>query len=73
MISYKNKVFQDNINNDFLIDLVYLLKLSPEKAEEHFDTCLALSYRKYRHYPNYYACRKGLNLISKTNVWGYLE
>lgn len=73
MISYKNKVFQDNINNDFLIDLVYFLKLSPEKANEHFDTCMSISYKKYRHYPNYWACRKGLNLIAKTNAWGYLE
>lgn len=68
-----NKQLQDIINNSFLTDLVYLLKLSPEKANEHFDTCMGLSFKKYRHYPNYWACRKGSNLVSKTKVWGYLE
>ena len=73
MIVQGRKAFQDMVNSDFIMNLVYFLKLSPEKANEHFDTCLAISYKKYRHYPNYWACRKGLNLISKTNVWGYLE
>ena len=73
MIVQGRKAFQDIVNKDFIMDLVYLLKLSPEKAYEHFDTCLALSYKKYRHYPNYWASRKGLSLISKTKAWGYLE
>jgi len=74
MISrFERKEFQDNINRRFLRDLEYMLKLSPEKAIDHFDTCLSISYTYYRHYPNYWACRKGLSMVSKTKAWGYLN
>ena len=70
---FEIKLFQDEINRKFLYDLEYMLKLSPEKASEHFDTCLSISYTDYRHYPNYWACRKGLSMVSKTKAWGYLN
>lgn len=70
-IRYGMKLVQDEVNNSFLINLVYFLKLSPEKADEHFDTCLALSFKVHRHYPNYWTCRKGLSMIAKTKMWGY--
>ena len=73
MISEKGKAFQDMVNKSFINDLVYFLKLSPEKADEHFDTCLNLSYKKYQHYPNYLACRKGLSYVTETIIWGYLK
>jgi len=73
MISNKGKAFQDSVNRSFINDLVYFLKLSPEKADEQFDMCMKISYNKYNHYPNYIACRKGLSLISETRVWGYLQ
>jgi len=66
-------MFQDDVNNKFLINLRYMLRLSPENADSHFDTCLSTSYNEFRHYPNHWACKKGLNMISKTRVWGYLE
>lgn len=68
-----NKQLQDIINDSFLTDLVYFLKLSPEKADEHFDTCMGLSYKKYNHYPNYWACRKGSTFVSRTLIWGYFK
>ena len=67
------KIFQDKINNKFLHDLEYMLKISPKKASDHFDTCLSISYTDYRHYPNYWACRKGLSMVCKTIAWGYLN
>ena len=67
------KAFQDLINKSFIYDLHYLLKLSPERAYDHFDTCLSISYNLYRHYPNYLACREGLSMVCKTIVWGYLN
>jgi len=69
MSRYGLKLFQDNVNNSFLNDLEYMLKINPKNAEEHFDTCLLLSYNKYRHYPNYWACRKGYSMVCKALVW----
>lgn len=70
---YSLKVFQDTINDNFLKNLVFFLRISPKKADEHFETCLSLSYNKYRHYPNHWARRKGLSMVCKTNIWGYFE
>ena len=70
---FERKVFQDEVNRKFLHDLEYMLKLSPEKVNDHFDTCLSISYNDFRHYPNYWACRKGLSMVSKTKAWGYLN
>jgi len=67
------KILQDWINKEFLNNLEYMLKLSPENANDHFDTCLSISYNLYRHYPNYWAGRKGLSMVSKTIAWGYLN
>ncbi len=64
---------QNDINNFFLDSLCYLLKISPEKAEEHFDTVESICYRKYRHYPNIEARKQALSLISETNAWGYFN
>jgi hypothetical protein len=72
MKSFDLKMFQDHVNKSFLNDLEYMIKISPDNAEEHFDTCMSVSYKKYRHYPNYWACRKGLSMVCKTIVWGYL-
>ena len=62
-------MFQNEVNDHFLYNLTYMLNLSPEGAENHFDTCLELSYKNHRQYPNYWACRKGLSMVSKTIVW----
>ena len=70
---FERKVFQDMINKKFLSDLEYLLKISPEKANDHFDTCLSISYNEFRHYPNYCASREGLSMVGKTIAWGYLN
>ena len=69
----RKKKFQDEVNNKFLSNLEYLLKLNPDRVNDYFDMCLSISYNVYRHYPNYWACRKGLSMVSKTKAWGYLN
>ena len=68
-----NHNLQNAVNNHFLNSLSYLLKLAPEKADEHFDTCESICYRIYHHYPNIEARKQALSLISETNAWGYFN
>jgi len=49
------------------------LKLSPEKADEHFDTVESICYSRYRHYPNINARYEGISMISETKAWGYFN
>lgn len=65
--------FQERINHFFLKSLSYLLKISPEKADEHFDTVESICYSRFRHYPNIHARYEGLSMISETKIWGYFN